>query len=351
MNSEETLRYGAQLDRAEQRIAEENRAATLTMWTGIGAILSLMLTCLLGCVWKIGARMELSIAVLAVLLIASVILFFVPAKQDERWYLVCSLLNHAGIGLAVLVLMEYLGLEPRLGNLALSCLPAAAILFGVVMFFVSANGDKRGGWLYGGLAALILICCGALLKFYYDWTEFWLCMAVCALLSCVNLAALLWSVRDPESRSIFQGLAVASFFVYLLLLAAAAVVLLVGAVGAGGSSNNRNRNKNGKGSSQTGGNSGSANRGGTGIRSLFGGLFATNRTRTVTRRRTFFYPAYLWYYTPRTRYASIDRMEGVSEAEREAARRRYNTRRIIALVCVGLFVAAVIVLAVLAGRG
>lgn len=349
MNRDETLRYGSQLDREEQLIAEENRAATLTMWTGIGAILSLMLTCVLGYFWKIGTRMELSVAVLAVLLIASVILFFIPAKKDERWYLVCSLLNHAGIGLAVLVLMDYLGLELRLGNLLLSCIPAAAILFGVAMFYVSANGDNRSGWLYGGLAALGLICCCSLLKFYYDWTEFWLCMGICALLSCVNFAALLWSVKAPEERSIFKGLAVASFFVYLLLLIAAAAVLILGAAGSG-SSNNKNRGKSGKGNSQNSGGIGSAQRGNTGIRSLFGGLFATNRTSTVTRRRTFFYPAYLWYYTPRTRYASIDRMEGVSEDERETARRRYNTRRVIALVCVGLFVAAVIVLAVLAGR-
>ncbi len=347
MNAEARGRNPYELEGLERVVAGENHSAVITLWTGLGAILSLLLTFVVGYFWKIGTKLELVIGVMAALLIASVILFFVPAQKDERWYLVCSLLNHAGIGLAVLVLLDYLGLEIRLANLALSALPAAAILFGFVLFFVSAEGDQRGVWLWAGLAALLLICAGALLKFWNERTEFWLCMGISALLSGVNVGALLWSVKAPEQRSIFKGLAFVSFLIYLLLLAVAAAALVFGtARSGGGSGNDRNKNRRGSGSSKNRGNPG-----GTGSRSFLGGLFSGDGRSFARTRRRFYYPFYLWYYTPSTRYASIDRMEGLSGPEREAARRKYRVRRIVVLVFVALIVAALIVLAVLGGRG
>ena len=64
--------------------------------------------------------------VMVLVLIVTVVLYFALTKKDERWYVVCSLLNHAGIGLASLILLDVLGLEIRLLQLAMSGLPAAA---------------------------------------------------------------------------------------------------------------------------------------------------------------------------------------------------------------------------------
>lgn len=344
MKREATEPYtAAALEGYERTVAEQNRAASLTMWSGLGAILCLLLSCCLGSFRLFSGNLKLSVAIMGVLLIASIILFFVPSKKDERWFIVCSLLNYAGIGLAAQILMNALGLQIRLANLALSGLPAAAILFGVVMFYLGGDENSRAKLLYWGAAALIVIVVAAAIKYFDESSEFWLSTAICALLSCTGLAALIWANAAPEERSIFKGLAVVSFSVYLLLLAAAIVALIVMASGSN-SSSNRNKSRSKKSDSDSGGFFGS--------RGILSSVIGERSTRSVTRTRSHYYfPGYLWYYTPYTRYASIDRMQGMSEAEREAARQRYRRRRTLVLAVVAVIVVAVIVLAMLAGRG
>ena len=330
-----------ELQGQEREVALQNRAASLTMWTGLGAILSLLLTCLLGSLRLITDSIAPYVLILGVLLVASVIIFFVPSKKDERWYIVSSLLNHAGIGIAVLFLLQVLGLEIRLMNLVVSGLPAGAILFGAVMFYLGAEEGKRNRLLQGGLVLLVVICLGAVIMYFRESTEFWLCMAVCALLSCAGLGALIWTNANPEGRSIYKALAVSSFSVYLLLLIAAAVALFVAASGSGNSDRNKSRSK--KSGSEKGGLFGS---GGI-LGNMFGGV---RRTRSTYRVRTFWFPGYLWYYTPYTRYAAIDRMEGLTMDEREGLRRRYRRCRDVVLAVVAVIVVALIALAILTGR-
>ena len=342
MNGENREANSVILEGRERIVAEQNRGASLTMWIGLGAILCLLLTCFLGSLGFFRNSLQFTLAFLALLLIASVLIFFVPAKKDERWYVVCSLLNHGGIGLAALLLLNTLSLEIRVRSLFLSGLPAAAILFGVVMFYLSGDEESRPKLLYFGLAALIAVCIAAVVKYFDDHTEFWLCMAICALMSCAGLGALIWANMDTTHRSIYKALAAASFSVYLLVLAAAAVALYLSAAGS-----NSNSDRNGKRKS-FGGKGGSDRRSGSGT--LLGDLFGTGaRTRTVTRRPVYF-PTYLWYYTPYTRYASINRMEGLSKEEREAYCSIYRRRRKILLAIVVVIVVALIAFAVLAGR-
>lgn len=331
-----------ELQGQEREVALQNRAASLTLWTGLGAILSLLLTCLLGSFRLVTDNIVPYVLILGVLLVASVIIFFVPSKKDERWFIVSSLLNHAGIGVAVLFLLQILGLEIRLMNLVVSGLPAAAILFGAVMFYLGAEEGSRKRLLQGGLVLLAVICLGAVIMYFRESTEFWLCMAVCALLSCAGLGALIWTNANPEGRSIQKALAVVSFSVYLLMLAAAAVALFVVASGSG-SSSNRNKSRSKNSNSKKGGLFGSGG--------VLGGIFGGERsTRSTYRVRTFWFPGYLWYFTPYTRYAAIDRMEGLSMDEREAQRRRYRSRRAIVLAVVAVIVIALIALAILMGR-
>ena len=347
MNAEATVRAPVELQGEEQICAEQNRGAVLTMWIGFGSILCLLLSCLLGSLFRSVFKLEITVAILAALLLASVLIFFLGGKKDARWYFVCALLNHSGIGLAVLLLLNVLGLEIRLLQLAVSGLPAAAILFGVVMFYIGAYDAGRSKFLYGGLVLLVLICGAALLRCSSEQTEFWLCMAICALLSCAGLGALIWANKEPEQRSIYKGLAVASFSVYLLVLAAAAAAILVMSLGSGSSSNSRSSRSKKSGS----GKSGASGRSGLGVGSLLSGLGTKERSTAFRSRRSFYFPTYLWYYTPMTRYSAIDRMEGLSDADREEERRRYQRRRVIALAVVVLIVLAVIFAAVAAGRG
>lgn len=330
-----------ELQGREREVALQNRAASLTLWISLGAILSLLLTCFLGSFRLLTDRKEPYLLILGVLLIASVIIFFVPSKKDERWLIVSSLLNYAGIGIAVLFLLKVLGLEIRLMNLAVSGLPAGAVLFGAVMFYLGAEEGSRKRLLYGGLVLLVLVSLGAGIMYFRENTEFWLCTAVCALLSCAGLGALLWTNANPEGRSIYKALAVSSFSVYLLLLIAAAVALFVAASGSGSSDRNKSRSK--KSDSDKGGIFGSG--------SILGSIFGGERgTRSGYRVRTFWFPGYLWYFTPYTRYAAIDRMEGLSMEEREAQRRRYRSQRALVLGVVAVIVIAVIALAVITGR-
>lgn len=338
--------HTTELQGEERFSAEQNHGAVLTLWMGLGSIFCLLLSCFLGSIRTIGNSYALPIGVLAVLLIVSVILFLVPSKRDERWYLVCSLLNHSGIGMAAVVLLNVLELELPLKSLIMSGFPSAAVLFGVVMFYISADGEKRKQYLYYGLAGLGLLCAVSVGMYFKEDAAFWISMAICSLLVCTSLGALVWSSIDPDRKSIYKGLAAASFSVYLLVLAAALAALAVAVLGSGNSSSSNRKSKNSSKSGK-GGSSGSSGFG------LLSNLFHSSGTRsvsTVARTRRSWFPMYLWYYTPRTRYASIDRMADLSYAEKEALRTNYRTRRRIALIVIALVVVVVIGLAVYFGR-
>lgn len=356
MNQDKTKDRGAELPEVDPLVADENNAAVLTLWLGIGAVLSLLLTCFLGSFGRSGDRLALCIAIMLGLLLVSVILYFALGRRDRRWYLVCSLLNHGGIGLAVLILLDVLGLEIRLLNLAVSGLPSAALLFGAVVIYISGSGEDRSGWLYAGLAALLVISAVAGLLFYSrERTEFWLCMAVCALLSAVNLGALIWVKADVWERSIFKALAVVSFSVYLALAVAAVVAFFVMAGGAGKSSNRSKRRSNKKGgyskslsgrSSSAVGSTpsivGSASRSGAGLGTVRG---------VSSPRRSIYFPRHLYYNSFYLNDYDYDRMNDLDWRERDKAYRAYRIRRTIILLIVLLVVILLILLAIKLGRG
>lgn len=340
----------------QQRANMRSQESVLTMWTGIGAILCLLLTCFLGSFWRTEGRTTYSVAVMVILLIVSLILFFVAAKRDERWYVVCSLLNHAGIGLSVLILLDVLGLDIRLKQLALSGLPAAAILFGVVVISVGLEGESRNGLLTGGAVVFGLAVLAALLQYYTHRTEFWLCTAVCALLSCVNLCALIWTNKEPEQRSIFKALAVVSFGVYILLAVAAVAAFALAVLG------NSNRNskstkrllsgRKGKKSSGSGAFSGGSL--GSGVSASSGFVPTSGLGMGYRSRGRSYMPSYFWYYGlyhGSRRSRSYDAAGPLTEEERLAEEARLRRRRRIVFVVVAAAVTLVIVLAVVFGRG
>lgn len=340
----------------QQRLSIRNREAVLTMWTGIGAILCLLLTCFLGSFWRTEARTTYSVAVMVILLLVSVILFFTAAKRDERWHVVCSLINHAGIGLAVLILLDVLGLDIRLKQLALSGLPAAAILFGVVMIYVGMEEQNRKNLLYGGAAVFALAVLLSLWQFYTQRTEFWLCTAVCALLSCVNLGALLWTSAAPEQRSVYRALAVASFAVYLLLaVAAVAAFALAILSGSNRDSKSTKRLLSGRKSRNSAG-SGAFGSGslGSGAAAAAGSVPVSGLGTGYGTRRRIHVPSYFWYYGlyhGSSRSRAYTGAGPLTEEERLAEEARLRRRRRIVFGVVVAVVILLIVLAVVFGRG
>ena len=325
-------------------VTAQNHNAVLTLWTGLGAILSLLFPCALGTFGILRPGLELSLILLGVLLAASILIYFLGGRKDDRWYTVCTLTNLAGIGLAMRLLLELLGLDLPLEKLALCGLPAAAILFGVVVFYLNGQEGERKGLFVFGIIALLLLCGFAGWRFYQKATGFWLCFGVCGLLGCGCLGAFLWTDRALAERSVSKALAVVSFSVYLLLAVGACLAALFLLSGSGSSSSSREKkSSSGKGGllgGLFGGTSGStaSSRGSTGV---------SRSARSL--RRGFRIPTYLWYYTPVTRYASIDRMEGVTEEEREEERRRYRRQRWVLLFVVALVVLGLIAFALSAG--
>ena len=359
MNAEAARPIMTPFEMEQQRANRRSQEAVLTMWTGIGAILCLLLTCFLGSFWRTEARTTYSVALMIFLLIVSLILFFTAAKRDERWYVVCSLINHAGIGLAVLILLDVLGLEIRLKQLALSGLPAAAILFGVVVISAGLEGESRDGLLTGGAVVFGLAVLAALCVFYTQRTEFWLCTAICALLSCVNLCALIWTGKEPDRRSIFKALAVVSFGVYILLAVAAVAAFAVAILGNSNRDSKSTRKlfsgRKGKNSSGSGSLSGGSFGGslGSGASASSGSVPLSGLGTGYRTRRRFYMPSYFWYYglyhgssRSRARYEAP-----LTEEERLAEEARLRRRRRIVFGIVAAVVILLIALAVYFGRG
>ena len=346
MYEENSQGFDERLHQVELEAREAKKAVLLTMYTGIGAVLSLLLTCILGSFPGRNSPIGISSVFMAMFVVVSVILFFSLCRKDESWYVVCSLLNHGGIGLAVLTLMAVLGLEIRPLNLAVSGLPAVAILFGVLMILICRD-DKNDddGWLYVGIIALVTMCGYALYQFFkVEQTEFWLCMAVCALLSSVNLGVLIWKRRNVLQNSIYKGLAVGSFGVYLILLVAVVVAFIFVAAGAGDSdqkssgsrdesdgASDRNADRRPARNRFVGGNTNRFGRGAAGSLDVYG-------------------PGYMWYTAPRPRYSDTDWNETGRSEMGQTSRGNRICRLILTMILIAVVV-LLIQLAIKAGRG
>ena len=349
MNEKDTQQFTENFRKEDLYALEENKAALLTMYTGIGAILSLLLTFFIGSFSERGRRTEISIVFMLLLVVVSVILYFVLSKKDERWYLVCSLLNHGGIGLAALTLTDVLGIDVRFLNLAVSGLPAAAILFGVVMILVSQNGANADGWLSAGIFALLVMCGIALYRFIkLEQTEFWLSMAVCTLLSSVNLGVLIWSRRDVWQNSIYKGLAAGSFGVYLILLVAVIIAFIVMVARSDHSDRKSDRDSRDK----PGGTTRGFTRGFSG-RSRLGGVGDNGFDTGNARSATVYDPSRQWYYSPHIRYHfyNINQMNDMDDAIIEPTSFRCRLRKVIITLLIIAVVVLLILLAIKAGRG
>ncbi len=335
-------------EREQQTLNQGNRAAVLTMWIGIASILSLLLSCFLGSLWHSSDKMGVCIFFMILLLIVSVVLFFTASKRDELWFVVCSLLNHFGIGLAVVILMDVLKLDVRVLQLAMSGLPSAVLLFGIALYYVGMEPDQKSTLLSIGAAFFLILLFVALLRFYDQRTEFWLCTAVCALLSCTNLGALIWTNKDIEQRSIYKALAVASFLIYLILAIIAIAAVFLSASGKSDRNSNKKKSVSSKrkrefGNTQTAG----------AVPHPSGAVAAADSAPMPVSGRRYSRSSRFWYYnlfyTSNTQ-RSLHSTDDLPEEERVRINNRIRRRRWIVLCVVAIIVILLIVLAVCLGR-
>lgn len=325
---------------SDMLLAKENRDAAISILFGFGSVFSLVLTAIIGSFTA--DNKGLYFTLIAMGLIISVVIYLTAAKRDERWYVICSLVNHMGIGLAVLMLLRVLEIDLRPLNMALSFLPSSAILCGVSVILLCVGQEYRNRLLWSGIVLELLMILIFLIQFKDRETEFWLMGAVCGVVCCASLSACLWVRANSGSRSVYQALAVVSFAIYLILAIAAAVALLLAAAG----------NSDSKSSSKRRSRSSSSSSGG---KSLAAGNFGSERrSRTAFRTQRYLSNSathYWLWYTPSGRYRTYDTMEYENPERVTMLKRREHWRTLCVLLIVIVLVIAVFVAAVYFGQG
>lgn len=328
----------------ERMLQKQSRNATLSLWISLGSIVFLLLSCFLGSFLTPGNSFAGIIALMIVLLIVSVLLFFLPGRSDQRWYVVCALLNEAGIGFATVMLLKVLDLDIRVVNLLLSGIPVGVFLFAIVVFYNSTASESRHWFLIVGIVILAITVIFSVIRYIAAETEFWVCLAVNALMSCAGLGALIWANGDWENRSVLKGLAIGSFSVYLLILLLAIAALILSS-----DSDSDSDSGSGGGKSWRGSRSGSRSRSrsvSTGSIPRTTGNESRNRN-SFSGSRFYYDPYYMWYYTPTVRSSPAERMQGMSEDEQKAYYRKYRIRKALILAGVTVLALGIIVAVVL----
>ena len=327
----------------EQGLEEQSRNATLTLWISLGSILCLVLSCLVGSFMTRGGKFGGPIGVMILLLIVSVLIYFLAGRNNERWYVVCILLNQAGIGLATLVVIATQVREINLLNLLLSGVPVAAVLFGVVVFFNSTASENRSIFLIVGLCLLAFVMIFSIIRFTQLKTEFWMSMAVNALMSCGGLGALLWANGNWGSRSVLKGLTVASFAIFLVMAVVAIIAFYIFIKSQDDSDTDISFGRS-KGISRD-----SFEKTGSGVRSAGAAAVSGGGTRSGGSGGIYIDPYYIWYYTPSfgSRTSTLERMSEMDPEEQKKYCRKLRIRKILyrilsVVVVLGLIAGAVI---------
>lgn len=327
----------------ELMLEKQSRNATLALWISLGAILCLLLSCLLGSVISNGDGFGGQAALMIVMLIASVLLFFLVGKKDERWYVACILLNQAGIGLAAQVILKVLDLDIQVTNLLLSGIPVAALLFCAVIFYNSTASEKRTWFLTAAIVLLAAAMVVSIVFFVREETEFFFCLAVNALMSCAGLGAIIWANRDWENRSVLKGLSVSSFSVYLIMLVLALIAIYlylksdddsdsdIHLGGKSDSSGSRSRSSSGR------------NRADSSVSHTTSGGSSVRRSSDTSD-----FDLYdMWYYSPTINSSVPVRMQDMNPQEQEQYYRKIRRRKIMIRLVAILLAAGFIVGAVL----
>ena len=271
-------------------------------------------------------------ALVAASLIASVVFWFV-AKKDDRWMVLCTLINHFGIGVGLYLLLDYLDAQPQVKDLALGLLPAVGALVLFCLLYPRTEEGSRTLVSWGGIFVFAGMMVFGFLSYAVKGSAMPVVLCVCAAVSLGSFGALLWTSGDPE-RSIHRTMALVSFTIYLILLAVAAIVLMTQGLGSS-SDNNRSKSRSRSSSSKSGG---SGSRSSVSIPS---GSYGVRRTRSY-HGPSFFYPVYLSTY-----HRTYDSDRYVDPESSARARRRISRFVKWAFVILAVILTTVVLIAII----
>ena len=226
---------------------KQDRDVLVGMVFGASAVLSLTLTAMLGVRFLNTGKPGPVAALIALTLIGSIASYF-AAKRDERWFVLCSILNHMGIGLGLFLLLAATDAVVRPLYLALSGLPACAGLCGASMLFRAVDGKNRIRTVVVGAAAIGILAIVSIVMAVRTVQEIWIGSAVSAVTCCAAFCGMAWTATKQD-RSVYWTMAVVSFTIYLLVLLVAAAFLAAAAFANSGSSGKSNRSSSRKKSS------------------------------------------------------------------------------------------------------
>lgn len=321
--------YRSPEETAELQLKWQDDVKT-ALFLGASTVIMTVLTTLILLHWMNRLEFPGCVALVAVSLIASVVFWFV-AKKDDRWMVLCTLINHFGIGVGLFLLLSYLDTEPQVKDLALGLLPAVGALVLFCLLYPRSEEGSRTFISWGGILVFAGMMVFGFLSYAVKGSAMPVVLCVCAAVCLGSFGALLWTSGDP-GRSIHRTMALVSFTIYLILLAVAAIALMTQGLG---SSSDNNRSKSRSSSSKSGG---SGSRSSVSIPSGSSGV----RSSRSYHGPSFFYPVYLsTYHSP---YYSDRFMDPESAAR---ARRRISRFVKWAFVILAVILTTVVLIAII----
>ena len=270
-------------DAQEQIRTKQEQDVYTTLLLGSGTSLMVVLTCQL--LHLFAPKLSPANCLIPVVLsLGASVVFWFCGKNDERWYVMSTLLNHVGIGVGLFLLLRIMDLQTTPWQLIYGLLPCILLL--VLTCFLLTRSGYRTGALGILLFFAVVILCGFLGNSLEK--PFLVILAVCAAVCGGAYCALVWTLKDP-GRSIHAAMAVVSFIIYLVLLAVAAILLYLQIAGKDADNSKSSRSKSRE------------NSGG----SLFGNADSGTRYRSGGFGRFLFMPTY-YYRRPVRRYRNDD---------------------------------------------
>ena len=223
-------------ERLRQKFGDDVRT---TLFLGSSTAMMTLLTAYLMLRWLYRLQLTGCGVLVVISLIASVVLWF-SGKNDDRWTVLCTLINHFGIGIGLYLLLTFLGTDPRALDLALGILPGLAVFGVFCLLYVRLPDTFRKPLSWCGCIAFVVLIIVGISLYSNSGSAFGVVLAVCSAVLLGAWGALLWTCADPE-RSIHRTMAVVSFSIYLILLAIAAALLILQVLSGGKSSDNKRK--------------------------------------------------------------------------------------------------------------
>lgn len=212
-------------DDSQRILAKQKQDAYTVLMLGASTTVMMFLTAMLLMQFLPNLSRQIQI-VLVVITLAGSSAFWFLGKKDDRWSVLCTLINHVGLGIGFFMLLKLLKLTAAPLDFAFGALPGIALLAIFCLLFGGADAMAKGKVRLIGIllfAAAFLAACliaSKLGSMIYK-------LSVMSILVCfASFLALIFTAMDP-TRSVHRTMALLSFIVYLLVIAALVIAFIV----------------------------------------------------------------------------------------------------------------------------